>query len=142
MLASLHDRACHDGPRLLARYERALRHPLVNAITHPTNRLVPHRVGYDLDYDRLFALAVETGTLLEVDGAPAHLDMDGALTRRALAAGVQIIISGDSHRQEALDRQMSLGVMTARRGWAEPRHVVNTRPLPDLLAVVHDKRRR
>ena len=47
---------------------RRMRHPLVAVITHPTNRLVPHRRGYDLDYDRLFATAVETGTIVEIDG--------------------------------------------------------------------------
>ena len=56
-----------------------MRHPLVTLITHPTNRLVPHRPGYDLDYDRLIEAAAATGTLLEIDGAPSHLDMDGAL---------------------------------------------------------------
>ena len=36
-----------------------MRHPLVNIITHPTNRLVPHRPGYDLDYDELFAASAK-----------------------------------------------------------------------------------
>jgi len=64
-----------------------MRHPLVNIVTHPTNRMVPYKPGYDIDYDRLFAIAVETGTILEIDGAPSHLDMSGALARRAVAAG-------------------------------------------------------
>jgi len=54
-----------------------MRHPLVTLITHPSNRLVPNRAGYPLDYDQLFAAAVETGTVVEVDGAPSHLDLDG-----------------------------------------------------------------
>ena len=140
VLASLHHRD-DDGPEaLLARYETAARHPLVSLITHPTNRLVPHRPGYDLDYDRLFAVAAETGTLLEIDGAPAHLDMDGALARRAVAAGTTVAVSSDCHRADYLERQMHLGVVTARRGWVEPRHVVNTRPLADLKAHIARKR--
>ena len=100
VLASLHEQAGQASAQLQRRYEMAMRHPLVNLITHPTNRLLPHRRGYDLDYDRLFATAVETGTLLEVDGAPAHLDMDGALARRAIAAGVTLSIDSDCHRAE------------------------------------------
>jgi DNA polymerase (family 10) len=140
VLASLHERVGHSSDQLLRRYLSAMRHPLVTLITHPTNRMVPHKQGYDLDYDRLFEAAVETGTLLEVDGAPSHLDMDGALARRAIAAGVTVAIDSDSHRADLLGPQMQLGVMTSRRGWVEPRHVVNTRPLAEILAVVARKR--
>jgi DNA polymerase (family 10) len=140
VLASLHHRV-NDGPEaLLARYDAAARHPLVSLLTHPTNRVVPHRAGYDLDYDRLFAIAAETGTLLEIDGAPAHLDLDGALARRAVAAGTTVAISSDCHRADHLGRQMEMGIATARRGWVEPRHVVNARPLAGLLAYVARKR--
>ncbi len=104
--------------------------------------LLPHRRGYDLDYDRLFATSVETGTLLEVDGAPAHLDMHGVLARRAITAGVTLAISSDCHRAEYLDRQMNLGVTTARRGWVEARHVVNTRPIAEVRAFIAAKRAR
>ena len=39
-----------------------------------------------------------------------------------------------------LERQMNLGIMTARRGWVEPRHVVNARPLSDVRAFIARKR--
>jgi DNA polymerase (family X) len=142
VLASLHERHGHSPDRLLARYLRAIRHPLVNIITHPSNRLIPHRAGYDLDYDRIFAAASETGTVLEVDGAPAHLDMSGALARRAVRAGASVSIDSDSHRANVLQRQMGMGISTARRGWVEPRHVVNTRPLDEVRALFAAKRAR
>jgi DNA polymerase (family 10) len=142
VLASLHDRAGHGPEELERRYARAMRHPLVTIITHPTNRLVPHRAGYELDWDRVIADAVETGTVLEVDGAPSHLDMEGALARRAIALGASISIDSDCHRADMLARQMQLGVTTARRGWVEPRHVINTRPIADIRALVAAKRAR
>ena len=140
VLASLHEGLGHSPDQLLKRYVAAMKHPLVSMITHPTNRLLPHRPGYELDYDRLFEMAVETRTLVEVDGAPAHLDMDGALARRAIAAGATLAISSDSHRATMLRRQMQLGVLTARRGWVEARHVVNTRPIEDVRAILRAKR--
>ncbi len=142
VLASLHEGAGHSGDQLLRRYLGAVRHPLVTLITHPTNRLVPHRAGYDLDYGRLFEAAVETGTLIEIDGAPVHLDMDGAMARRAIAAGVTVVIGSDCHRADLLDWQMQLGIVTARRGWVERRHVVNTRPLAEIRALIARKRGR
>ena len=135
-ITSLHNRAGQSADELLRRYISAMRHPLVSVITHPTNRMIPHRPGYDLDYDRLFEAAVDTGTFLEIDGAPAHLDMDGPLARRAVAAGVSVTVDSDAHRTEGLARQMGLGISTACRGWVEPRHVLNTRPLTELRTVI------
>jgi DNA polymerase (family 10) len=140
VLASLHDRAGHSREQLLKRYVSAMKNPFVTIITHPTNRLVPYKAGYDLDYDRLFELAVETGTIVEIDGSPVHLDLDGALARRAIAAGVTVSIDSDSHRATLLDRQMDLGIITARRGWVEARHVLNTRPIADVRGSIARKR--
>jgi DNA polymerase (family 10) len=140
VLASLHDGSGQSPAQLERRYMAAMRHPLVTAITHPTNRLVPYRRGYDLDYDRLFEVAAETGTVVEIDGAPAHLDLDGALARRAIAAGATVVIDSDCHRAEFLDRQMGLGVLMARRGWVEARHVLNARPLAEVRAAIVGKR--
>ncbi|OFW21817.1 MAG: hypothetical protein A3H97_08050 [Acidobacteria bacterium RIFCSPLOWO2_02_FULL_65_29] len=140
VLASLHEGGGQPPEQLMRRYLAAMRHPLVSIITHPTNRLIPYRRGYDLDYDRLFAAAVDTGTVIEIDGAPAHLDLDGALARRAAATGATLIISSDSHRAEMLERQMQLGILTARRGWVEPRHVLNTRPIGAVRAAIAAKR--
>jgi DNA polymerase (family 10) len=140
VLASLHERAGQGPDQLMKRYAMAMKHPLVTLITHPSNRIVPTRRGYDLDYDRLFELAVETGTVLEIDGAPSHLDLDAALARRAIAAGATVSIDSDCHRSELLGRQMDLGLITARRGWVEPRHVLNARSLADVRAVVAAKR--
>jgi DNA polymerase (family X) len=142
VLASLHDDGGHDGARLTERYLTAMRHPLVNVITHPANRSPGARAGYDLDYDRLFDAAVDTGTAMEVDGAPGHLDMDGAVARRAAAKGVTVVVDSDCHRVENLGRQMEFGVGTARRGWLEPRHVLNTKGVADVRGFVARKRAR
>jgi hypothetical protein len=37
---------------------------------------------------------------------------------------------------------MELGIGTARRGWVEPRHVLNTRPLHQVLTFIAAKRAR
>ncbi len=141
VLASLHDHARQDADRLTRRSLAALRHPLVNVLCHPANQLVGHFEGYRLDFDALYAAAVETGTALEIDGAPSHMDLDGSRARAAAAAGVTLVIDSDCHRVEALGRQMRFGVGTARRGWVEPRHVLNTRPLAELREFIAAKRR-
>jgi DNA polymerase (family 10) len=140
VLASLHDDRGDDGARLTDRYVRAMRNPLVNIITHPANRSPALSHGYDLDYDRLFETAMATGTALEIDGAPGHLDMDGVIAHRAVDAGVTVTIDSDCHRAEALERQMHFGVGTARRGWVQAAHVLNARTVDVVRAFVARKR--
>jgi DNA polymerase (family X) len=140
VLASLHNHAGQDADRLTRRSIAAIRHPLVNVLCHPANRLVGHYAGYDLDFDALYIAAMETGTALEVDGAPSHMDLDGTRARAAAAAGVTIAIDSDCHRAPALARQMQFGVGTARRGWVQASQVLNTRPLAEVRAFIDAKR--
>ena len=140
VLASLHDHAGHDAARLTRRCLGAIAHPLVNVITHPANRLVGRDDGYELDFAAVFAAAAESGTALEIDGGPSHLDMDGAHARQAIAAGVTVTIDSDCHKASLLERQMRLGIGTARRGWVEARHVLNARPLQEVRAFIEAKR--
>jgi len=142
VLASLHDPCEQEGPQLTERYLKAIHHPLVNVITHPANRSPARSAGFDVDFDAMFEAAAATGTAMEIDGAPGHLDMDGSIARRAVAAGVTIAIDSDCHRAEWLARQMRFGVGTARRGWLEPQHVLNTGSLDDVRAFIARKRAR
>jgi len=142
VLASLHEHARQDADRLTRRSLAAIRHPLVNVLCHPANRLVGHFDGYALDFDALYAAAVETGTALEIDGAPSHMDLDGERARAAAAAGATLSIDSDCHRVQVLGRQMRFGVGTARRGWVEARQVLNTRPLAEVREFIAAKRRR
>jgi DNA polymerase (family 10) len=142
VLASLHDHGGQQPQELTERYLKAVAHPLVNVITHPANRTPGHFDGYPLDFDVLFAAAAASGTAMEVDGAPGHLDMDGVLARRAASAGVPIVVDSDCHRTDALGRQMRFGVGTARRGWIESQHVLNTRGVDEIRAFVAAKRAR
>ena len=141
VLASLHDRRGHDPARLTRRCLAAIAHPLVNVITHPANRLVGRDAGYDLDFPAVYAAAASSGTALEIDGAPTHLDLDGDHARAAVAAGVTVTIDSDCHKARLLDRQIRLGVGTARRGWVEARHVLNSRPIAEVRQFIRAKRR-
>jgi DNA polymerase (family X) len=141
VLASLHDAAGQSGRRLTKRCLAAIRHPLVSIVTHPLNQIVGRRGGYPLDYAAVYQAAAETGTALEIDGAPLHLDLDGTHAREAVSAGVTVVVDGDCHRAGALARHMRFGVGTARRGWVEPGHVLNTRSLEDVRRFVAAKRR-
>jgi DNA polymerase (family 10) len=127
----------HGGQRmarreLTKRVEEALRHPSVSCLSHPTGRIITRRPENALDLERVFELALETGVALEVNGLSPRLDLRGEHVRDAIRAGVRIVCSTDAHSTRGLGN-MALSVHTARRGWATPADVLNTRPLRALL---------
>jgi DNA polymerase (family 10) len=114
------------------RVEEALHNPYVRCLSHPKGRYINRRPENALDLDRVFEVALNGGIAVEVNGLPDRLDLSGEHVRDALRAGVEIVCSTDAHSVRGLTN-MELSVATARRGWAEARHVVNTRPLDAIL---------
>jgi DNA polymerase (family X) len=131
--ASVHGGQRMPRAEMTRRVEAALRNPYVRCLSHPTGRLINRRPENAVDLERVFEVAVEEGVALEVNGLPDRLDLRGEHVRDALRAGVRIVCSTDAHSTRALE-YMTLSVHTARRGWATPADVLNTRPLPELLA--------
>jgi DNA polymerase (family 10) len=126
----------HGGQRMPARemtrrVEEAIRNPHVRCLSHPTGRIIGRRPENAVDLERVFEVALETGVALEVNGLAPRLDLSGEHVREALRAGVPIVCSTDAHSAQGLGN-MELSVHTARRGWATPEQVVNTRSLPSL----------
>ena len=122
------------------RIVRALRHPAVDVLGHPTGRLIGRRGALKLDLDQVYRAAVEHGVLLEVNAQPDRLDLDDLAVRAALERGATLAISTDAHATAELGF-MRWGVDQARRGWATRDRVANTRPLDQLLGLLHAGRR-
>ena len=64
------------------------------------------------------------------------MDLTSQNVRRAKEAGVKMVINTDSHEKDQL-KFMELGIAQARRGWAEKKDIINTRPLEELLKFFH-----
>lgn len=113
------------------RIVRAMDHPCFTILAHPTGRLINARAPYDVDLERIIEAARERGRILELNAQPDRLDLDDRACRMAREAGVRVAISTDAHSVADLDL-MRFGMDQARRGWLEPRDVINTRPLAEL----------
>jgi DNA polymerase (family 10) len=129
---SLHAGQRQQRDELTRKVTEAMRHPAVRALSHPKGRIINHRPPNALDLERTFEVALETGVALETNGLPDRLDLSGPEIRRAIEAGVPIVVSTDAHSVRGLGN-MRLAVHTARRGWARAADVVNARPLADVL---------
>ena len=134
VIASLHTSFRLSEEEQTARMLRAMEHPLVDAIGHPTGRLIERREAYALDLDRVIAKAVETGTFLEINANPDRRDLNDVYARAAAEAGVTLLIDSDAHWPHTL-KNMRYGVATARRAWLTAANVGNTRPWVELDAM-------
>ncbi len=131
IIASLHSSFRMDEQAMTDRMVRAIEHPLVDAIGHPTGRLIQRREPYALDLDRVFEAAARTGTFLEINGNPDRRDLSETNARRAVEAGVTLVLDSDAHGPEILP-SVGYAVATARRAWVGPDRVANTRSWAEL----------
>jgi DNA polymerase (family X) len=128
---SLHAGQRRSRPELTRIVTEAMRNPYVSALSHPTGRILDHRPENAVDLDAVYAVAVETGVALEVNGLPDRLDLSPEHAADAVAAGVRLVLSSDAHSTRGL-RNVELAVRMARRAGIGAGAIVNTRPLAEL----------
>jgi DNA polymerase (family X) len=131
VLVSVHSKLDMPKARMTKRVLKALSHPAVDILAHPTGRLLNKRQPVEIDLEDVFHAAKERDVALEIDAQPQRLDLNDVHVYRARELGVKIVINSDAHSVDQL-RFMRYGVDQARRGWLEKRHVVNTMPWPDF----------
>ncbi len=132
VIASLHSSLRQPREKVTQRTLNAIRNPHVDMIGHPTGRMFPNREPADLDMEAVFATAREHNVALEINAHPARLDLDDIYIRRCIELGILLSINTDAHSATDLDL-LHFGVATARRGWAEAKHVINTWETEQLL---------
>jgi DNA polymerase (family 10) len=131
VIASVHTSFGMSEQAMTERMISAIEHPLVDAIGHPTGRLIGRREPYAIDLPAVFAAAARAGTMLEINANPDRRDLSDIHARGAAAAGVRILIDSDAHRTSTL-QNMRWGIATARRAWLSAADVANTRPWEGL----------
>jgi DNA polymerase (family 10) len=133
VLGAVHSRFRQSRAEMTARIVRALGHPHLDVLAHPTGRKIGSREPYDVDMEAVFAAARAHGKAIEINASPERLDMSDVHARRAAELGIPVPISTDTHYLSELD-WTELGCAVARRAWIGPDQVLNTRPLEELLA--------
>jgi DNA polymerase (family X) len=131
VVASLHTSFQLSEAKMTDRMVAAIEHPLVDAIGHPTGRMLGRREPYALDMDRVVEAAAENGTFLEINANPNRRDLSDVHAKLAAEAGVTIVIDSDAHGADTLEK-LSYGVATARRAWLTKADVANTRTWKQL----------
>ncbi len=125
VVVSVHSKFNLSREAMTRRIVKAIEHPRVHILAHPTGRLLGRREPYPLDMEAVVRAARDHGVMLEINAQPDRLDLNDVHVQMAREAGVKLVVSTDAHRVEELD-YMRYGVDQARRGWCEARDVANT----------------
>ena len=119
---------------------KALDNPWVDVLGHPTGRLLLKRDPYRLNMDLIISAAARLGVALEINCQVDRLDLKDSHARLARERGAPLVISTDAHSAAAL-ANLRWGVHMARRAWAGPGDVLNTRPIDELRRSLRRNRR-
>ncbi len=139
VVASVHSAFTLDEGQMTDRLLRAIECPYVDAIGHPTGRLILKRGPYRFNVDRVFDAAAAAGVAMEINSQVDRLDLDDIHARRARDRGVRLVIASDAHSPAALGN-LRWGVGVARRAWLEAGDVLNTKTVDEFRAALRRSR--
>ncbi|NPA31990.1 MAG: PHP domain-containing protein, partial [Chloroflexi bacterium] len=140
VIASPHQALNQSPAEATARLLRAVAHPRVHILGHPTGRMIPRRAGLAPDMARLVQAAARHRVALEINANPHRLDLGAAHARLALDAGAWLSINTDAHRGAELD-YWPYGLAVARRAGASAARILNLWEPERLLQYLAQKGR-
>jgi DNA polymerase (family 10) len=115
------------------RLVKAAQNPSVDILFHPTGRLINKREGYQINIEKLIDVAIDNGTILEIDAHYDRLDLKDEHIRKAVNQNkAKLVIDSDAHHPIHF-AFLRFGIAQARRGWATRSDILNTQPVYELL---------
>ncbi|MCF3648469.1 DNA polymerase/3'-5' exonuclease PolX [Synoicihabitans lomoniglobus] len=131
VVASVHNALTQSEADMTKRIIRAVENPHVTMLGHPTGRLLLRREASKADLSKIIDAAIANDTIIELNASPWRLDLDWRWWRKAADRGLICAINPDAHECDGLDH-VAAGINSARKGWLQPHHILNTRSLKDV----------
>ncbi len=138
VIAVLHYGLKQPREMIMKRLLNAIRNPHVDAIGHPSGRMVGRRAGADIDYPTFLKAAADHGVLLEINAHPNRLDLTDIHAAAARDLGIPIVINTDAHSTEGMD-VMEYGVDQARRAGLTKSDVANCLPYDQFWKLLRSR---
>ena len=135
VIVSPHVKLRQDHAAMTQRMLKAVSHPQVHLVGHPTGRRPGSRPGADYDFEAVFRLAGERGVVLEIDCDPARMDLSVEHAKLALSLGCSFSLDSDAHHPDELV-YTELGLWSARRAGIPSDRILNWLPLAELKEVL------
>ena len=139
VVASIHSGFRQSRDQITKRILSAMKNPYVSVIAHPSGRIIGEREAYEIDMEDVLKSAKETGTGMEINAYPLRLDLPDIYVKKAKQMDIMLSINTDTHVTFQFDF-MAYGIGVARRGWAEKKDILNTRPYRMVLKWLKKKR--
>jgi DNA polymerase (family 10) len=137
VIAAAHTGLKEPRHKLTRRLCKAMEHPGVDILAHPTGRMLGRAMLPSIALEAVLETAVETGTYLELNSHVLRLDLPDTSVRQARDLGLTLALGSEAQNVQEM-RTMRLGVLTARRGWLAPDQLLNTLSYHGLLRRLHD----
>ena len=131
VIASPHVKLRQDPASMTERMLRAVSHPHVDVIGHPTGRRPGSREGATYDFLAVFKEAAKHGVAVEIDCDPARMDLSPEMARLALECGCTFAVDADAHAPAEF-AYVPMGLWMARRAGIPRERILNFRPLGEL----------
>jgi DNA polymerase (family X) len=133
VVAAIHSAMNQSEEQITNRLVGAIENPHIDVIAHPTCRLLGEREPVAVDLEAVFRAAIKYNKALEINAMPSRLDLKDIHIYRARELGVKLIMGTDAHSTTHLSL-IRFGIGIARRGWCQPKDILNTRPTKEMLA--------
>jgi putative hydrolase len=130
VVASPHVKLRQEPAAMTERMLRAVAHPHVDVIGHPTGRRPGAREGATYDFEAVFKEAAQHGVALEIDCDPARMDLSPEQARLARDLGCNFVVSSDAHAPAEL-AYVPMAMWMARRAGIPRERILNFRPAWD-----------
>ena len=137
VVVSIHGKFKMTESEATKRIISAFKNRYATILGHPTGRLLLEREGYPVNLREVIHAAADLGKSIEINAHPSRLDLDWRWVRYAKDKGVPICINPDAHNVRGL-KDITYGVGIARKGWLEPKDVVNTWTLEEIESFFKD----
>jgi len=131
VIVSVHNALAQDEKTMTQRIIRAVEHPLSTMVGHLTGRLLLKREPYRVNVQKVIDACIANKKIIELNGNPMRLDMDWRLWHKASEKGLLCCVNTDAHHTSHL-HFIKAGINSARKGWLEKRHIINTYPLSQI----------
>jgi putative hydrolase len=131
VIASPHVKLRQEPAAMTERMLRAVSHPHVDVIGHPTGRRPGSREGANYDFEAVFKEAARNHVALEIDCDPARMDLSPEMARFALELGCKFSLDADAHAPAEF-AYVPMGIWMARRAGIPMDRILNFLPLDEL----------
>ncbi|MDZ7363435.1 MAG: DNA polymerase/3'-5' exonuclease PolX [candidate division KSB1 bacterium] len=131
VVASIHSSMNMTEEKATTRLIKAMEHPAVRILGHPTGRLLLGREGYPINHRKVIDAAAALGVCIEINASPHRFDLDWRYCKYARDKGVLISINPDAHSIDGL-ADTFYGVGIARKGWLRRQDVLNTKSTKEI----------